>query len=572
MSVDQVKTGLGGATGNKGGVAIRMLFYNTSLCFVCAHFAAGQNQYQDRNADYAEITRKINFPSNRSLNSHDYIFWCGDFNYRIDLENEQVKEYVRTQNWPALLAYDQLLVQQSNGKVFRNYIEGEINFAPTYKYDIDSEVYDSSEKCRVPAYTDRILFKKKYPTRLGEDSLSLNYGKIIFYGRCELKTSDHRPVIGEYNIEILKVDTKAREDLFRTVVESLGPQDATVIVKHKLGINGFDDSLVSHILKVFSDEGGEIVLARYSLNFLFITFRESISALRVVRNCSNRFLSEDISIELKTPNWVDLIKNEMSLATDNTIPLQEHSDNSVYDVDYSNNFEDTYTSSIPRLDDEMDIVLPASNQLNSGFTSSSQANELLDQPPPLPDRFAVGQISSRPSPPLSTLVVSKTVPPPKPLLLFSQQAGSVKPKLVPVRPAPLPPTEVPNNEPRNMVDNEFNFNMPPPDIPAPALPDDHEDHEDNDYKSQPPPSLPPPRIDSFENNEDEEVPSSPWQNLYPAPPVTPINKWDNPPPIPERPKPVLESENMDSNTFFKPPPIPARPKLTTGQAPTRKDL
>jgi synaptojanin len=48
--------------GNKGGVAIRLVLFNTSMCFVCSHFAAGQSQVNERNADYAEITRKIMFP------------------------------------------------------------------------------------------------------------------------------------------------------------------------------------------------------------------------------------------------------------------------------------------------------------------------------------------------------------------------------------------------------------------------------------------------------------------------------------------------------------------------------
>lgn len=48
--------------GNKGAAAIRCVFHSTSFCFVCAHFAAGQSQVNERNADYAEITRKITFP------------------------------------------------------------------------------------------------------------------------------------------------------------------------------------------------------------------------------------------------------------------------------------------------------------------------------------------------------------------------------------------------------------------------------------------------------------------------------------------------------------------------------
>ena len=43
VAVDLVKTGMGGATGNKGTVAIRFRFHSTSLCFVCSHFAAGNS-------------------------------------------------------------------------------------------------------------------------------------------------------------------------------------------------------------------------------------------------------------------------------------------------------------------------------------------------------------------------------------------------------------------------------------------------------------------------------------------------------------------------------------------------
>lgn len=62
VAVSTVKTGLGGAAGNKGAVAIRFMLYNTSLCFVCAHFAAHQNAIKERNEDFAELSNKITFP------------------------------------------------------------------------------------------------------------------------------------------------------------------------------------------------------------------------------------------------------------------------------------------------------------------------------------------------------------------------------------------------------------------------------------------------------------------------------------------------------------------------------
>ena len=59
---------MGGATGNKGAVAIRFRYHSTSLCFVCSHFAAGQKNISDRNNDYHEAVKSIMFP----MVKHDF--------------------------------------------------------------------------------------------------------------------------------------------------------------------------------------------------------------------------------------------------------------------------------------------------------------------------------------------------------------------------------------------------------------------------------------------------------------------------------------------------------------------
>ena len=57
------------------------------------------------------------FIQNVVLSSHDYVFWCGDLNYRIDLTIDKVKEAIATQNWPLLQKHDQLLKSKYAGKV-----------------------------------------------------------------------------------------------------------------------------------------------------------------------------------------------------------------------------------------------------------------------------------------------------------------------------------------------------------------------------------------------------------------------------------------------------------------------
>ena len=46
-------------------------------------------------------------------------------------------------------------------QVFKGFKEGDTNFAPTYKYDLFCDDYDTSEKNRVPAWTDRVLWRRR---------------------------------------------------------------------------------------------------------------------------------------------------------------------------------------------------------------------------------------------------------------------------------------------------------------------------------------------------------------------------------------------------------------------------
>uniref|UniRef100_A0A5F8AUB4 Synaptojanin-1 n=1 Tax=Macaca mulatta TaxID=9544 RepID=A0A5F8AUB4_MACMU len=331
VAVDTVKTGMGGATGNKGAVAIRMLFHTTSLCFVCSHFAAGQSQVKERNEDFVEIARKLSFPMGRMLFSHDYVFWCGDFNYRIDLPNEEVKELIRQQNWDSLIAGDQLINQKNAGQIFRGFLEGKVTFAPTYKYDLFSDDYDTSEKCRTPAWTDRVLWRRrKWPfDRSAEDLDLLNAsfqdeskilytwtpGTLLHYGRAELKTSDHRPVVALIDIDIFEVEAEERQNIYKEVIAVQGPPDGTVLVSIKSSLpenNFFDDALIDELLQQFASFG-EVILIRFVEDKMWVTFLEGSSALNVLSLNGKELLNRTITIALKSPDWIKNLEEEMSL-------------------------------------------------------------------------------------------------------------------------------------------------------------------------------------------------------------------------------------------------------------------
>jgi phosphatidylinositol-bisphosphatase len=165
ICISKTKTGFGGTAGNKGGVLLRFIYYNTSMCFVCSHFAAHQKQIKERNDDFRQIYEQSEFvgqavtsTSKIEVKNHDYIFWFGDLNYRIDMPNDRCRSLIGERDWKTLLELDQLSVQRAEGNVFREFIEAPIAFPPTYKYNVFEDTYDRSEKCRVPAWTGITFF------------------------------------------------------------------------------------------------------------------------------------------------------------------------------------------------------------------------------------------------------------------------------------------------------------------------------------------------------------------------------------------------------------------------------
>ncbi|EEP82942.1 conserved hypothetical protein [Uncinocarpus reesii 1704] len=170
------KTGLSGMAGNKGGCAIRLEFSATRICFVTAHLAAGFANYEERNRDYYTIANGLRFQRNRTINDHDAVIWLGDLNYRVELNDD---EY---------------------------YSEGPITFPPTYRYNNGSDSYDTSEKRRIPAWCDRILWK-------GECLHQLEYNT------APLKMSDHRPVYAVFECMVCTVNEEVKASLSRELYE-----------------------------------------------------------------------------------------------------------------------------------------------------------------------------------------------------------------------------------------------------------------------------------------------------------------------------------------------------------------
>ena len=139
----------------QGCISVRMLFHQTSFCFVCSHLASGQKEgdEQRRNIDVMEILKNTQFPkicksrlpekildhewaflklvsielvfyfSMNSFNNFPYfgvsfttwkngfsrVIWLGDLNYRIALSYHEAEKLVQKKAWDALLDKDQVI-------------------------------------------------------------------------------------------------------------------------------------------------------------------------------------------------------------------------------------------------------------------------------------------------------------------------------------------------------------------------------------------------------------------------------------------------------------------------------
>uniref|UniRef100_A0A8C4V3P4 phosphatidylinositol-3,4,5-trisphosphate 5-phosphatase n=1 Tax=Falco tinnunculus TaxID=100819 RepID=A0A8C4V3P4_FALTI len=208
ICTDNVKTGIANTLGNKGAVGVSFMFNGTSFGFVNSHLTSGSEKKHRRNQNYTNILRFLTLGDKKLspfniTHRFTHLFWLGDLNYRVEqppTEAENIIQKIRQQQYPELLAFDQLLIERKDQKVFLQFEEEEITFAPTYRFERGTrEKYAYTKqkatgmKYNLPSWCDRVLWKS-YPM---VHVVCQSYGCTT-----DIMTSDHSPVFATFEVGV----------------------------------------------------------------------------------------------------------------------------------------------------------------------------------------------------------------------------------------------------------------------------------------------------------------------------------------------------------------------------------
>ncbi|XP_077418052.1 inositol polyphosphate 5-phosphatase K [Vanacampus margaritifer] len=246
VQTETTRTGLGGYWGNKGGVSARMSVFGHTICFLNCHLPAHMENSDQRMEDFESILQQQQFEGQAASGvlDHDVVFWLGDLNFRIDnLEMQVVKTAIENNKLSMLWEKDQLNMAKESETVLEGFQEGPLKFPPTYKFDVGTNVYDTSGKKRKPAWTDRILWRLRASVpaaSTGKRSSipGLTSGTKVtqhcYRSHMEYVVSDHKPVSSIFTLQFpYKVDVP----LVTVLVEDEWNSIADAIVKFKLAPN-----------------------------------------------------------------------------------------------------------------------------------------------------------------------------------------------------------------------------------------------------------------------------------------------------------------------------------------------
>lgn len=352
------RTGIYGYWGNKGGVSIRFSLYGHSVCFLNCHLAAHIHNSTERVEEFEHILNSQTFEGKTALSvlDHKLVIWFGDLNFRIEDHGMHfIRNCINSRNFNLLWSKDQLTMMKKKIPRLQQFEEGPLDFQPTFKFDLNSNEYDSrlqtawfglTGKKRKPAWCDRILWRinpKPPPENAAKehdgdeeqnqleeplDEFPFRVVQDAYTSHMEYSVSDHKPVTGIFTLELRKM---CKTPLVRVCAEGEWSADLDAVVTYrpleqfpssawdwiglyKVGFQSISDYITYTWVKddqvAFSNEhvqvfvsreeipvrGGECVLCYYSSNLQCIVgVSEPFKVLESQAAIEEGFLFENVN-------------------------------------------------------------------------------------------------------------------------------------------------------------------------------------------------------------------------------------------------------------------------------------
>lgn len=196
------RTGVGGVWANKGATSVRFTIGDTCISFTNCHLVPHLENNPRRVVELHDILLYSVYPnSNSTPFEHDIVVLFGDLNFRIEgQEFDDVVQLVANGGHQSLCKLDQLLLEQVKGSRspshLHRFMEMQIDFVPSYKYEPGTDRYHDGGKGRAPAWTDRVLWHinaRKLPQVT--DVIPKLIVQPQYYGlHPQPRTSDHKAV------------------------------------------------------------------------------------------------------------------------------------------------------------------------------------------------------------------------------------------------------------------------------------------------------------------------------------------------------------------------------------------
>ncbi|KAH0788755.1 Endonuclease/Exonuclease/phosphatase family protein [Histomonas meleagridis] len=217
--VKTIRLGAHGLAANKGAIMYPFTIGGTRFTFMGCHLSPHQENWQSRDQQLRNLLKLAD-------KNFDFLAIIGDLNYRIEMTYEECISFISQKDADTLYLRDQLQISRNNDPILRRFKEPKITFFPTFKFDKESDVYDTSPKHRVPSYTDRVLLvrgRKRLsigtsasPILDQKPDIQLNFPsmpKCVTYKSGVCKFSDHRSVLCGYKFIIPDIDVQKLMDL-----------------------------------------------------------------------------------------------------------------------------------------------------------------------------------------------------------------------------------------------------------------------------------------------------------------------------------------------------------------------